>query len=160
MHKFYFKAQWVAAFLFPLGLLFGPTVLGLESNWESPWLKYLAAATSFLVLITIAYLTTSAAKVTGKNYLSLRITVLLESIYVLFIGLLFTEGKAGVSNSMVVSVLSDRGFTDAEAWATNDVTRVILFVIIFVFMATVLTSSLVEKTKFKHTSREVYENPY
>lgn len=159
MGKFYLRFQWFGIILVPAIITIVPVLLGITIRWANPFMPYLTALTVGGILLAIAIITTRTARKTKANLLSLRISTLLEATYATSLAILFTSGsrEESNSNSALVSVLLDRGIDDISAWLVNDVTRTLLFLLIFVFMVTVLISALREKVGMRHRTISRYE---
>jgi hypothetical protein len=159
MNKFYFKFQWVGVFLLPLAIICIPKALDLETSWIFPAFPYIFASSVFIMLLVIALITTSSSKISGKKYLPIRVTTLIESSYTTIMALFFTQGTINNSNSMLVSVLLDRGVAENTAWAANYIVQASLFTLLTLFLFTALFSSIVQRLSFKHKTIETYALP-
>ena len=159
MGKFYLRFQWVGVFLVPVIITLVPSLLGITIAWANPFMPYLSAFTVGGILLAIAIITTRTSIQTGAKLLSLRISTLLEATYATSIAILLTSGSRDTkdSNSALVSVLLDRNVTEIGAWFINDITRTLLFLLIFVFMVTVLISALRERVGLRHRTISRYE---
>lgn len=152
MRKFYFYAQFVAAPTVPFFFVFSPIWFDLQSSWPSD-LSYLVMGFVLLVgLFAVSLLTLRTSNLTGVKELSVRLSVLLETIYVSVVALLLTAGVNGGSMSAVVSVLTNRDYSESQAWFANDVARVVLFIVIFFFLTAAVFSALKERVAVTHRS--------
>lgn len=154
MNKFYFRFQWVGAFLLPLAIVCIPKALDLETSWIFPAFPYIFAFSVFAILLAIAIITTSSSKINGRKTLTIRVTTLIESSYTTIMALFLTQGTLNASNSMLVSVLLDRGVTENTAWAANYIVQASLFILLTLFLFTALFSSIVQRLSFKHQTIE------
>lgn len=157
MHKFYYRFQWAGAILLPAIFLLFPILRGLDSEWNNqPVLSWVFAGLMFTILLTIAIVTTSTARRTGKNYLGLRVTTLIESSYLSVIAMLLTNGHQPKPVSMVVTVLTNVGVDETTAWTLNGIAQYVMAFLTLLFLSTALVSALLERLSFKHRSIEAY----
>jgi len=159
MNKFYYRFQWVGLFLFPFILTLGPSLLGI-TQWETRAFPIIAGVILFGLLLAVAILTTQTGKLNSQKRLSNRISALLESTYVSIVAILLTAGSANAdnSNSPLVSVLLDRGIRETNAWFANDIAKTTLFLLVFVFLVTMLVSATRERIEFtRHRTVSRYE---
>lgn len=157
MHKFYYRFQWAGIVLLPAIFLLFPFLRGTGSEWNNqPVLSWVFASLMFAILLTIAIVTTSTAKRTGKNYLGLRVTTLIESAYLSVVAMLLTNGRQPEPVSMVVTVLTNVGIDETTAWAINGVAQYFMAFLTLLFLSTALVSALLERLSFNHRSVEAY----
>lgn len=158
MKKFYYRFQWIGVVLAPLVMIFGPNLFGISTAWSSPVLPLLLGFGVFALLLAIAIITTQDAKNRNKHSLQVRVATLLEGSYVAILALLLTSGSRAVNSTPpVVSVLQDRGLGEMEVWAINDIVRIVLMCLIFLFLITALVSATTKRIERKHRTIEVIQ---
>ena len=156
MRKFYYKFQWVGAFLAPLVMIFGPIIFGIQTQWMNPLIPIALGLSIFGLLLTIAILTTRQARNRNKHKLPTRIALFLEGSYTAILAILLTSGSHEAhSTPPVVSVLQARGIAWNDAWEINNFVRVALFIVVFLFLITALVSAIARKVEINHRQIEV-----